>query len=761
VNGNRKRRRRGREERFKNSSEVSLEAQQKKNTHKIHSKILNHTEKKWEIINAMAKIKVGDLIGGQFEVRRILSGEGRSGMGALYECIDRKTEAVIALKTFQDQYLKDKEARDDFKREALAWTQLEKHPNIVRAISFEEFDHRPFIILEFIAPDEEGRNTLAQHLQKPISLQQTLEWAIQFCRGMEHAATHGITTHRDINPNNIMITGDGTLKITDFGLAKIWDQEKLKSGSGIQVDGGRHGLTFIQVSEERVVAGTPPWMAPEQFKGKANTRSDIYSFGIVLYQMVNKGKLPFQAQTDAEYHHVHKTKPVPKLQSKLFPIIERCLQKDPEDRYPNFKELRKDLEKMYQQETGNPPPKPRRKTKLEAWEHNNQGLSFYNLGLLNEAIREYKEAIGINPDYADAHSNLGKVLKDKDLLDDAILEYTEALRIDPDYADAHSNLGVAFRDKGMLDEAIQEYIKTLRIKPYHAEAHSNLGNALKDKGLLDEAIQEYREALRMRPGLAEAHRNLGNALSDKGLLDEAIQEYREALQINPADADAHNNLGSTLRSKGQLDKAIGEYREALRMRPGLAEAHNNLGNALKDKGLPDDAVKEWSEAIRIKPELAEAHYNLGVAYMSKGLLDDAIKEWMEAIRINPYYADAHYNLGNALTNMGQLDKAIREYKEALRIKPTLAEAHGNLGNALKDKGQLDDAVKEWREAIRIKPSLADAQYNLGIALEASGDFKGAVEAYQNFIKYASPQYAQQLVERARQAIRALRNMIKG
>ncbi|WXG41901.1 MAG: tetratricopeptide repeat protein [Candidatus Freyarchaeum deiterrae] len=607
----------------------------------------------------MGKIKVGVLIGGRFEVRRILGGEGKSGMGALYACIDHKSGAVVALKTFQDRYLKDQEAREDFKREALAWTQLEKHPNIVRAIGFEEFDSRPFIILEFIVPDEEGRNTLAQHLQKPIPLQQTLKRAIQFCRGMEHAAAHGVTPHRDINPNNIMITRDGTLKITDFGLAKLWDQKKPKKGHKIQIDEGRPELTFIQVSEERVLAGTPPWMAPEQFEGKADTRSDIYSFGIVLFQMVNKGKLPFQAQTDADYYQAHKTRPVPQLKSKLFPVIERCLQKNPKDRYQNFQELRKDLEKIYQQETRSPPPKPPKKTKLEAWEYNNQGLSFYNLGLLDEAIREYKEAIGINPDYADAHNNLGNALKDKGLLDEAISEYTEALKINPDYADTHSNLGVALRGKGMLDEAIQEYREALRIKPTLTEAHSNLGNALTEQGLLDDAIQEYREALSIKPDLAKTHSDLGNALVDKGLLDEAIQEYREALRINPADADAHSNLGVALKSKGQLNKAI------------------------------------------------------------------------------------------------------REYREAIKIKPTLAEAHSNLGNALKDKGLLDEAIKEWKEAIKINPEYAEAYNNLGVALEALGDFKGAIEAYQKFIKNAPPQYAQQHVKRARQAIRALKKMIKG
>lgn len=537
--------------------------------------ITTSTEKtKTEITSShTGKIEVGNRIGRKFEIYRIFGGEGKSGMGIVYVCYNHEQRAVLALKTFQDKYLSSGEIKDSFKREALAWVHLERHPYIVQAISVEELDNRLFIILEYIAPDEAGRNTLTHYLQSPISLRLTLEWAIQFCYGMEHATSRGVTPHRDIKPDNIMITRDGTVKITDFGLAKLWDQTETIADWKELAEEGRSGLRFLRVADGKAVVGTFPWMAPEQFEGKADIRSDIYSFGIVLYQMANWGRLPFSARTVEDYYRAHKSTPVPRLDTKLLPVIERCLQKSPEARYRDFQELRIHLEKVYLAEIGATPPSPPRMIELEAEEYSNKGLSFYTLGLLDDAIRECRKALQIKPDFAYAHNTLGIILKAKGLLDDAIREFRKALLIKPDYATAYYNLGNAFSAKGLLNDAIREFEETLQLKPDFAEAHHNLGYLLAAKGLLDDAIKEFREALRLRPNFAEAHNNLGNALYVKELLDDAIKEYREALRVKPDYALAYNNLGKALQDKEIFDEAIEAYQNFIKYAPTQYAQH--------------------------------------------------------------------------------------------------------------------------------------------------------------------------------------------
>ena len=113
---------------------------------------------------------------------------------------------------------------------------------------------------------------------------------------MEYACSRGVTPHRDIKPDNLMMTKDGTLKITDFGLAGLWEGAEAGELLPDGIDENRKGFTFIRRAGDKVVAGTPAWMAPEQFEGEADVRSDIYSFGIVMYQMINRGRTPFHGR---------------------------------------------------------------------------------------------------------------------------------------------------------------------------------------------------------------------------------------------------------------------------------------------------------------------------------------------------------------------------------------------------------------------------------------------------------------------------------
>ena len=237
-----------------------------------------------KLISTKEKYKERDILANRYDIIKIYKG----GMGIVYICYDNEKNKIIALKTFQRRYIQSERIKNAFKREALAWIHLEQHPFIVRAEYVFIINEQPHIALEYIAPDKKDRNTLSHHIKSGISLEQALIWGIQFCHGMEYAASKGVSVHRDIKPDNIMISFDGNVKITDFGIAKLWDEEDTKPDWEEYKLKGTAGLTFLHAtSSGGLPVGSIPWMAPEQFEGKTDKRSDIYSFGIVLYQMIN------------------------------------------------------------------------------------------------------------------------------------------------------------------------------------------------------------------------------------------------------------------------------------------------------------------------------------------------------------------------------------------------------------------------------------------------------------------------------------------
>jgi len=220
------------------------------------------------------RFKKGDFIGQKYEVYDVL---GEGGFGIVYLVYSKWDKSVYALKTIREEYLCDINIRKRFIKEMQAWINLDKHPFIVQAYFIDEIASRHFIRLEYIAPDKTGPNTLEDYLRKkPPDLNQSLLWSIQFCCGMEHAYSKNILAHRDIKPSNIMIANDGTLKITDFGSAGIYQQISVSKFSMPS-----NAATLQTVIGSSI--GTPEYMSPEQFTdfSACDERSDIYSFGIV------------------------------------------------------------------------------------------------------------------------------------------------------------------------------------------------------------------------------------------------------------------------------------------------------------------------------------------------------------------------------------------------------------------------------------------------------------------------------------------------
>jgi tetratricopeptide (TPR) repeat protein len=591
-----------------------------------------------------AAYKRGDIIGQKYEVHGVL---GVGGFGVVYLVYSRETQSVFALKTFRDEYLADPSTRERFRKEASVWVDLERHPHLVRAHLADEVGCRLFIVMEHVAPDGKGLNTLEGYLRhQPPDLAQCLRWSIQFCYGMEHAYSKGIRCHRDVKPANIMIGHGKVVKIADFGLAGAMAAARSPSGSGLSVRDGTVGHPEQAVAG--VGFGTPPYMPPEQFTDAAgcDERSDIYSFGVVLYQMVS-GKLPFLAPLPEvvaeaesarfwrEMHRLHAQAPVPRLSSPLFPVIQRCLQKKPGRRYQGFAGLRHDLEPLLRRETGETAMVPELGT-LEAWEWGNKALGLHRLG-------RYAEA-----------TNCCDV----------------ALELDPENAAVWNVKGLSLFRQGRAQDAVRCYDRALRLDPRDAAAWTNRGNSLSRVGLHDEAVHCHDMALELDLRLVEAWYNKGTCLARLEQDEEAIRCYDKALELDHREPRVWTNRGISLAKQGQDEEAIRCYDRALELDPRHVKAWCNMGISLHGTGRYLEAVRSYDKALEVNPDQADAWYGKGLSLLySLSRFDEAARCFGEALKLNPQDAMAWYNRALAQEHLEPARDAVESYEQFLAHAP--------------------------------------------------------------------------------------------
>lgn len=447
--------------------------------------------------------KKGDFIGKSYEVFGVL---GVGGFSIVYLVYSHDAQTAYALKTLRDEDLQDAETYEQFRKEAKVWVDLERHPNIVRAHFIEELAGRLYIGMEYVAPDAEGLNSLEGYLKyRSPDLIQSLRWAVQFCHGMEHAHAKGIRCHRDVKPANIMITTDLTVKITDFGFADVIDRSRARAETDPL--NRRRRLRF-----SRTGFGTPSYMPPEQFQNalRCDVRSDIYSFGVVLYQMASSGRLPFVPATlfrgpvtDAgavwrEMHRLHTHAIPPPLASPMFPVIQRCLQKEPNGRYQTFADLRRDLEPLLQKFDGNV-PEAHVTEDLQAWELYNKAFSLSSLGHLQEAIVYYEKCLELEPRNSDAWNNKGVCLRKLGRLPEALGCYEKAVQSNRHNASAWTNKGNCLFTLGRFPEAIASLNKAIDIDSRNESAWLNKGIVEERMGLRVEASLSYRRFIDLKP----------------------------------------------------------------------------------------------------------------------------------------------------------------------------------------------------------------------------------------------------------------------
>jgi eukaryotic-like serine/threonine-protein kinase len=257
---------------------------------------------------------VGELIADRYELQELA---GSGGMSSVYRAYDRLLERLVAIKVLHEEYSKDPEYVERFRREAQAIARL-SHPNIVTVIDRGEHEGRQYIVFEHVA----GEN-LKEAVQRlgPLPVGRALALAHQAARGLAFAHQHGVV-HRDVKPHNVLIDAEGTAKVTDFGIARSLGRE----------DG---------ITETGTVLGTSDYLAPEQAAGqRVDACSDQYSLGALLYELL-AGEVPYPAPNAVTAAMRHLNDPVPSIRSvrpevspRVDAVVRRAMAKRPEDRYP-------------------------------------------------------------------------------------------------------------------------------------------------------------------------------------------------------------------------------------------------------------------------------------------------------------------------------------------------------------------------------------------------------------------------------------------
>ena len=272
---------------------------------------------------------------------------GKGGMGTVYKARDTRLQRHVALKVLPQEVMEDPDRRRRFLREARAAAAI-THPAVAQVYDVDEADGVTFIAMELI----EGETVRRLIERRELDLPGALDIAIQVAEGLARAHESGIV-HRDIKSENIMLTRDGHAKVLDFGLAKL---DPLRSDDDARPQGAEDRISQLATMAQTragAVIGTLAYMSPEQARGKpVDFRSDIFSLGVTLYEMVT-GTLPFGGDSALDTMHAiafEETRPVTALRPNIPPdlhrIVSRCLRKRPEDRYPSTRDLVEDLKKL-------------------------------------------------------------------------------------------------------------------------------------------------------------------------------------------------------------------------------------------------------------------------------------------------------------------------------------------------------------------------------------------------------------------------------
>jgi serine/threonine protein kinase/tetratricopeptide (TPR) repeat protein len=682
------------------------------------------------------------MIGQTIAHYKILEKLGEGGMGVVYKAHDTTLNRTIALKFLPDKVNKDETAKARFLQEAQAAAGL-NHPNICTIFGVEEYDGKLFISMEYI----EG-GTLSEKI--PFSkVDDAITIATQIGEALQEAHAKGIV-HRDIKADNIMLTSKGQAKVMDFGLAKLKGSLKLTRTSS--------------------TVGTLGYMAPEQIQGgEVDYRSDIFSFGVLLFQMLT-GKLPFRGEHEAAmvYSIVNEepaplTKYLPDLSPELERIIGRALEKVPEDRYQSVADMVSELRRERKKTTkigrlsvphSMPPSAEESSPVVKKTSAKKKAIVFGSIGLLllavGAAIYLYLgHGQGIDSLAVLPFENVG-ASPEQEYLSDGLTEsiinnLTKAstLRVVP------RSTVFRFKGKGM---DVQE-----------------VGSKLNVRAVLSGTITHRDQVLDVQVDLIDVnrqselwgnlyHSSMTDLLSlQQQITDDVSSKLGIGLSTEAHEKLAKESTGNTQayqlylqgryywnkRNAAALERAIDYFRQAIAQDSTYALAYSGLADCYiiqsQYSGIPTsitipEAMASARHALELDNSLAEAHTDIAFCYYGEWNYDDAEREFKQAIALNPRYVTSYQWYHILLGSLGRHEEASAMIQKAHELDPFSPIITINLGTEPMARGQFEEALGFFAKSVELDPMFAIGyeyegimNYRLKNYSEAEAQLQKAVE----------------------------------
>jgi eukaryotic-like serine/threonine-protein kinase len=696
---------------------------------------------------------------------QVLAKIGEGGMGIVYSALDTRLGRTVALKVLPPGKSNDPKRRQRFLREARAAAAL-NHPNIVAVYDIGTHRDIDFIVMELVA----GSSLHRLIREGPLPLEDVLSYSLQIAKALAKAHAAGVV-HRDLKPGNVMITDEGSVKLLDFGLAQLNPVLTVADASPEEETETESAITQLGVA-----VGTIQYMSPEQARGETvDQRSDVFSFGVILYEMLG-GSRPFHASSAIALLHAigyDQPKPIGELRKDipagLQEIVTRCLQKQPEARFASMEPVVAALREMRREsgdssvrsgvplpDTRSVPARPKRGWKWIA-------ATILAVGIVGgfsllaprwwHAFRDSGVASAIHLPASAAewnrrgHAYLFRYDRAGNV-DHAIESFQKALEQDQENAAAYAGLGKAYaykhsenQDPQWLRQATANANRALQLGPLLADAHVSMGFAYSEALNYHDAEREFRRAIELEPSNADAQLLLGYCLYREKRPAEAEQTYRTLIQEHPDDWRAHQFLAAFLYRTERYEDAISAFGKAISLAPDNASIYRILGLAYHMLDRDAEATEALQKALAIRPS-PSVLTNLGTVYFYEGRYLDAMSAFQSAISSGANSYGNWSNLGDAYRfTPGNESKAREAYGHAIQLveqqlskSPDNATLRSDLAVLYAKSGQKERAQRELQHA-QSSPKLdASALFQLAIASELTGNTSNALELLAKAVK---------------------------
>jgi serine/threonine protein kinase/lipoprotein NlpI len=671
-----------------------------------------------------------DIVGQTVSHYRVLSKLGGGGMGVVYEAEDVRLGRHVALKFIPKHLAKDQRSLDRFTREARAASQL-NHPNICTIHDIEDNGGQPFIVMEKL----EGESLKQRIHGNAIDLEDLLEIAVQVADALAASHAKGIV-HRDIKPANIFLTPNGQVKILDFGLATLAKDQSVGTSTDSSLE---ESLTQVGV-----IPGTAVYMSPEQARSEdLDVRSDIFSFGVVLFEMAT-GKKPFTGtNVVTALHAVINSKPAslrsinPAVPAELEAIVEKAMEKDRNQRYQNAAEMKADLVRLQQGTEPKLRSGLRQATGLHVVTHKFQKssskLNWISLGLA-AVLLTVLAAVGAwwlkhRVPTVEASNRTIAVLPLQNINNDAeneflrfaladeianALTYAHSLEIRPSaatqkYGNGEADPTKAGRELGVGTVVTGHFLRQDKMVMVTLEAVEVKDNKLIWTGTLtspadnlialqNQMAKKVRQELVPALGVANGAVETSSTPANR----EGYDSYLRSVAM-PHDGGANKDAIAMLERAVGLDPNYAPAWEALGRRYYFDAIYSGGGAAGYQR-----SNAAYQRALSLEPGRASAAGFLAANEVEAGNLDKAYEDARALVQKRPDNATAHYSLAYVLRYAGRLDEAQSECDRALAIDSgnynwrSCSFAFFEQGKSARAMEYLNlDAGSEWSNAVRV------------------------------------------------------------